>query len=178
VLRSRAGFTLIELIIVITVIGLISTVVVSSYNRISRGFKSTLAVDNLVSELRSLQSLSLNRQESCYGLAVRDGQSIEFVEVPLVNEFVGCDKQDQLIYRGNFTLNEGVILAGVKQGSSTLPLANLSLLFTPPLGEVALSAASNSTEVIELEIKHPQAEDSSYVTITPSGIISKVEPNA
>lgn len=181
--RSRAGFTLIELVIVITIIGIISTVVVNSYSRISRGFKSTLAIDNFVIEMRGLQSLALNKQESCYGLAVRDGESIEFVEVPLVSAFEGCGDFADFTYRKNFSLDEGVVLTGVKDsGGSSETLNNFWLLFTPPQGEVVFPEnvvlGDEQVDWIELEIKHPQAPESSYVTITKSGIVSKVEPNA
>ncbi|PIY89440.1 MAG: hypothetical protein COY74_05920, partial [Nitrosopumilales archaeon CG_4_10_14_0_8_um_filter_34_8] len=54
--HNSKGFSLIELVVVISVIALLSTIIMGGYNRTVQSYKLSLLSDEFVSQLQSLKT--------------------------------------------------------------------------------------------------------------------------
>jgi prepilin-type N-terminal cleavage/methylation domain-containing protein len=75
---KKSAFTLVELLVVISVIGVISSLGFAAYTQFSRSQIVTQAIEKIISDLHLAQSLALNNQkpEEC-GVNLLDGYSFE-----------------------------------------------------------------------------------------------------
>ncbi len=63
--HKKTGFTLIEVLIVVLIIGVLTSIGVASYNSFNERKKVEVAADNFTKVLRSMQSKAVNGQKDC-----------------------------------------------------------------------------------------------------------------
>ena len=72
----KNGFTLIEMLLVITIIGILATIIISQYARTTKSAKLVALTDELISEIKETRDLSIlgvknkyGENHNCYGLS-------------------------------------------------------------------------------------------------------------
>lgn len=171
-LRFKTAFTIIELIIVITVIAIVSTAIIGGYNRISSGFKANLAVDNLLSELRLLQNDAAKQSELCYGISTNANSDLILVKAGYLDRFNLCDTQN-LETISNYTESEGVSLDSVKQEATRISNDRFLIMFYPPEGKAYFpDPAISAQTALEFGLSAPELAEPSFIQVSPTGLIS------
>lgn len=169
-LHFKKGFTIIELLVVITIIAIVSTAIVGGYNRLSTSFKANLAVDNLLSELRLLQSKSGNQSDTCYGITQRDGDFI-FVETEFIDKLRLCNTDTTDIQ--NYSETEKIYLGEVKQNANLVAKEKFLILFYPSDGRAYFpDPALISQDVLSFTIEAERLETPAVIKVSTTGLIS------
>lgn len=79
--RDSRGFTLVEMLAVIFIISLLSTLLIANYRRSQKQYALEQAAQKLVSNLRRVQAMAMSGQDIspggvwCYGLYIKKGES-------------------------------------------------------------------------------------------------------
>jgi len=95
------GYTLIELLISMTIIGIITSVVVINVQKISTDYTFDMYSLNLVNDIRMLQEKSVSNSNKSYSMILRnDGYDLKenmtkFKKVKLKSQFILVDKSNQ-----------------------------------------------------------------------------------
>ena len=96
---SKSGFTLIELIIVMAIIGIMSVTAIGSYSQVRASAELSLQVDEIVSELRKVQAKSRNSENNkCIGIRFdnsKDNTGIFYTEAEYKNPISKCGVENQ-----------------------------------------------------------------------------------
>ncbi len=165
--RSQSGFTLIELMVVISIIAIMFGIDLSSYNTFNRNQILQQAAENLRSDLRLAQNKALAGQKP-------------------VNQPTFCNGGTLIGY--GFTINafsysfaaycsDGTVSAPVK--SVDLAQKNVGLVYTAPkliflvLGR-GVDLGSSERQTITLN----SAGQSRYIDVSPQGVIKLYSPGA
>lgn len=159
---KKAGFTLLELLIVICIIGILALLTISNYAGVQRGARLDFAADSVVSIIKEQQLLakSGNRDEDgnlqCYAfkLVVADEQN-EAQALMGSSDYIGlpkddngnvmsnpdpslvdvCEKigDDEWQARGIF--EAGTVLQNISEVTNGQDLSSLELYFKPPFAQ-------------------------------------------
>ncbi len=111
--KSSAGFSLIELLIVISIIGFLSAVGLASYLNFNRSQILTQATEKVVSDLRLTQSLAANNQKpvSCSEDLKLSGYSFKVESTSAYGIFVNCGLEGEEILIKSGTIPLGLALS-------------------------------------------------------------------
>ncbi len=151
---NKKGFTLIEMLIVISIISLLAVMAVSSFGAAQKKARLDIAVDSIMSVLKEQQGKAkTGRQGSggsadslpgalCYGVVFQTAVPyVQTVTVPYRS--VANDKSAKADYCDAITspalvilpVTEDIVLKQIQQGSADAG-EKLVLMFKPPLGSV------------------------------------------
>jgi len=125
----RKGFTIIEILIVILIIGILSSLTLRSYNKTRQAAELSLRIDNLMTDLREAKNQSKNATtQICRGFKFDDNKIFR-VEAEYQNPITRCSEN---------TKEEPYDLLSVERigrsGQKSF-VKDVTILFTPPLGE-------------------------------------------
>jgi len=102
------GFTLVELLVTITIISLVFSIGLVQYNRFNRRQILTKAKDQLISDLRLTQSKALSGEKpSDCGVGPLSGHKLEFTSNSNYQITAVCDSD--VVVSAGLSLTEGVI---------------------------------------------------------------------
>ncbi len=198
-----AGFTLLEMLLVVAIVGILAVVAIGNFGGITRSVKLDLATDNIVSLIKLQQGkasggVSENGDKEggiyCYGIKFRkvasaDGgkqveNQVQLAKVPYLR--VGTDRADvcdfqsvdESAYLGpaNFDSSSDVELTAIRAGDQDA--GELYLLFKPPFAKATVRGEGGSEiaspGTVTLEIKSVYAEEMQYIDFSPAtGLIKK-----
>lgn len=110
-MSKKAAFTLIEIIIVITIVAFLSAAIYSGYSRLSGTYNLALATDDFGSKLSELKNKALYSGDNfCYGFMI-EKSALKVVKAKFLNPVEKCtgdyEETEQLT-------GEDLILADVK----------------------------------------------------------------
>lgn len=74
--KNKKGFTLVEVLLVVFIIGILSTVALSSYNNSTQNFSFISAYKEMMSSLRNARSYAITNKEGAVGVPDRYGVCI------------------------------------------------------------------------------------------------------
>lgn len=128
----KPAFTLIELLIVISIIGILSVLAVSNYSAIRSSIENQFTVDTLIQEIRQQSKLSQNQQDpKCFNLyfEVEENQ-IQKYQTQFDSSTRTCQLRDggaeNLLEDSELVIDQ-IILNGTQ-------IEEYNLGFQPPLG--------------------------------------------
>ena len=155
--NTLQGFTLIEMLIVIVIIGLLAFMAVSSFGSAQKAARLDIAVDTIMSVIKEQQGKArAGRQVSgvpggknlCYGVVFQKSfPSVQTVTVPYVAVSPNsahadyCDVAD-LTVKPVLTpaaVSADIVFQKILQGGSDVTSSGLVLVFKPPFGAILQS---------------------------------------
>lgn len=134
-IRKKRGFTLIELIVSISIIGLVTTLSVANYRRGSNSGELTMAIQDVVSEVRKVQGYTMALKEhndtfpDGWGIVFQKDSSeiVVFADLNTNNKF---DGGNELFLRRPIALSENVVVTNINVGGTNYNY--LYLVYSPP----------------------------------------------
>lgn len=189
---KKEGFTLIELILVIFIIAVLSTLAINGYTQYRRSALLDFAADNFVAEFYALRDKTIHgnyggEEESakCYGLYFQhvDGiVEIKKIEIPYsglkkpteINEegdfswnFETCDKSTLVADLPNFESlgkDESVKFVEVYDDENGSVLSDFAILFVPPDGNIELDLFGQalSLQKVKVVIKYGESDENQF----------------
>lgn len=145
--HSRSyGFTLIEMLVVIFILALISSVSIANYRKAERQKRVAIAADIVTNAIRNAQNFSLTSRQLAASSCVQ-GKSpksyIIFFSFSQTLELYGVDKCDAsfLIESYVYPTSTRIQSSGYKLNGSSV--ASLQAKFTPPFAKLTASSGSN-----------------------------------
>ncbi len=156
-MRKRKAFTLVEIIIVVTIIALLALVAIGNYGAARQQAKMDIIVDTLISALKEKQSLARSGRggdtPQCYGLLLQTG-------APYVQELIApyvsvnpdidstrvdfCDMSEWSVKKTTFDLLENYKISSIDQFGT--PASTFVIMFRPPEGRISIGNNLNNIE--------------------------------
>ena len=197
-LNSSSGFTVVELMVVFTIIILLSSVIIINWNNQTPGRSLTIGQNELVTNIRKVQSYAVSSRNinstvpaKFYFLKFQEGQRVYSINASdsAINPVYYSDLE-------TFNLPTGLIISDItltptNGGSNLSPtclMMSMSVIYgkTYFLSDIcdasALSIVNNPASIatranynLTLTLTHPQKNISKSVTVY--GLTSKVEAN-
>jgi len=162
--HNSKGFSLIELVVVISVIAQLSTIIMGGYNRTVQSYKLSLLSDEFVSQLQSLKTeVSSKNLPICKGVLV-DEDGVFFVESPYLNPVEKCDKIPSKVTP--FADNK-LLVRGIKIDSREID--RFTYYYTPPHGDIFFPFESiNDSTVVRMLLNLKNTEKEREVFLIPA----------
>lgn len=171
----KKGFTLVELMVVVAVIAISSSILLLNWEPAQKAFNLRHAAFQLAEDLRRAQQLSLStHQFQCNPLPAEDhtgyGLYLNTSSTTSYQVFENCNDEnrswDSGEERETLHFTSGISIQGLKVGSS--PVNNLSILFVPPNPDTYINENSSGQEA---EITLTNGKATAVVKINNGGRI-------
>lgn len=149
-MKSKNGFTLIEIIIVISIILIISGIGIGIYANSRKHLVVDLDADKLIALLHSLREEAKTASPAkCLGIRFSNDETPLKIESSFDSDSQSCasERSASNIQRSASSIQWGAetVIADILLDSSTAD--DLSVLFVPPFGEIEFSPAGSESEI-------------------------------
>lgn len=154
--NNGRGFTLLELVIVIAIVGILASLALASYANIRRQAKLDLAFDGLVTMIKEQSSkaksgrLQNGSQLSCYGFSIekkQDATSVQTFSMPYIsisqNQADVCDPAKKAVLVSSFL--EDVVVKDITLNGRALDQAEVT--FKPPFGKAFAASGTPLADI-------------------------------
>lgn len=172
------GFTLIELIVSITIMSIVFAIVAPQYSKYVNSRALSLAQEQIVGDIRMTQNYTMNTIKA-NGSFPEGGYGVRFIKDSDVY-IIFADNDGDKIYKadGSEKFQEMEMSGGIKINSLRIDgIANdpVDLVFSPPYGITYINGVNKSGGVfINLEIEIINKDnDTKTITVRSSGLITK-----
>ena len=139
-----SGFTLIEMVVVIAILGIISSVMFANFRFGKKELTLTNAAENLVGDLRLAQNMSLGLKieegvipQGGYGMRVQVGSSTYELFADSGDKIYQADEMVNTV-----SLPDEVEITSISTGTPS------DIVFVPPHMDIYINASQSSDEVI------------------------------
>lgn len=146
----RRGFTLIEIVVVISIIAILSIVVMQGYNRTLQRQRLSLIADDLITKVNEQRrTVSSNSEADCLGIELTE-EVANLISAPFLGRFVGCDHANRAVVG---PVAEGLTVKSITHNGQPAP-SGLVVYYKPPNAELEFPNIElwDSGSVFELEI--------------------------
>ena len=175
-LHDKNGFTLIELIIVIAIIGIMLAITVPQYSKFCDSRALSLGEDQVVNDIRMVQNYAYSILKN-NGFFPVGGYGINFLKDS--NEYiVFADEDGDMEYDGvseifeKIELPRDVKIISLKINSTEEADGVVDLVFTPPYGKVLIDKNNKiAGNFIDLEIVIGNSSGSKTINISSSRMV-------
>lgn len=157
--KNNSGFTLIELIVSITILGLITTISIANYKKGGNSTELIAVTQDIVSEIRKTQSFAMSSEEmngvnppGGWGIKLQDNSS----EISIFADITADSKltDDSEIYsKSKFSLSENVFVSDINVNGNNYP--NFYMTFIPPDPTINIAGADSGNNLSSFQ---PTAE--------------------
>lgn len=143
-IRTNAGFTLIELMITILILGLVAALALPTYGRFMQDWKLSGEADQFASAMRTARSSAVMKNiDAVFNFDMNTNTYFYFEDEN------GNGVRDHGEYRSdNFQLFNGIVIAGHTLSTRTLTFGRMGN--TRESGSITLRNANNNTRVIRV----------------------------
>jgi prepilin-type N-terminal cleavage/methylation domain-containing protein len=178
--KSSAGFTLVEMMVVLTISMVISSLFLANYKQSQSGRNLKLAADSVVSATRLMQNNILSGLPHPAGNPTRDYS----VRINQTQYFTYVDQTDpsggitNRITLETINFPPNVSVTSITLGATSIaPGTGLEIRFFPPFGTIKLVNPSTSTEVADTTATVVFSYPGSSVTktLTIDGISGRIQ---
>lgn len=168
IFNNFLGFTLIELMTSITIVGIISTVFIVNYRSTEEKSKLTMAVQKVASDIRLVQSYSLGEKEFNGSFPV-GGWGVNFDIATPEKYIIFADENSSKNYDNvSEKFAEILLPSGVKINSLSIPGSSANIIFLPPDPETYI----NGDSISEIKVYFIDRHDSQkYVFVNFLGLV-------
>lgn len=144
-LKLKPAFTLIELLIVIAIIGILSTLAISNYSAIRASIENQFTVDTLIQEIRQQSKLSQNQQDpKCHNIYFQvEENQIQKYQTSFDSSTRTCQLRDagsENLLEDSELIIDQIILNGNQ-------IEEYLLEFQPPLGRPAATLDDREVQI-------------------------------
>ena len=175
--HNQSGFTLIELIVVIFILGIISSIIIANFRNGEKSKRVTIGADTIVDALRTAQEDALTGKNTSNSNANCKIPLYYFIDFSYSNSFTlsaynNCDVVEQI---QTYTLptNTTIKSGSIKLNGLALP-GHLKILFTLPFATSVANSVLGSFKFTSVSLV-VQATDGSFTkTVTIDGISNRV----
>ncbi len=199
-MKKRSAFTLIEMLMVVTIIAVLAALAVSSYGLANQKAKLDVLADTIVSVLKQRQSLVKNGkgvladdgrmangsqefQPLCYGLLFdtteKGNKAVQYIEAPYLSvSGMAADVCDVAeIKKRDFEQMNKYLISGIKKNESDLN--NITILFKPPFARTMLLNDNlplpSGASVIDITLKSENQNETRVIRFdTASNVIERI----
>jgi prepilin-type N-terminal cleavage/methylation domain-containing protein len=173
---KKKGFTLIEIIIVLGIIGLVAVISVASYGIAKRKVELDIAADSvqsLIAEARDKSKSGYTKGEElsdttslCFGIFAEVGRNIELFNTPYNKLNKKCEKDNLNFIKTGFQ-NKQIFMKEIYFYGEPLE-KDLTIFFKPPYGEIefvdtADTGKFNEEPLVKFVIGYRDLEGSIYL---------------
>ena len=157
--NSQSAFTLIELLIVIVIMGFLSTLVTVNFQRQRQGQELMAAVNDMLSKIREVQSNLLA------GKAVSGATAATAYELTLTAG-AGSVQIDYFLGTNRTPLETAGLLRNTQVQQITVagnPQSPVALRFTAPYG--AITVGGTATQTVLITLQHVKSQQTRVIVI-------------
>ncbi len=185
---SQQGFTLLELLITIAVIGLIATLMLANFKQGEKVKRVQLTIDGVVNLIRLGQNYTLagkqiQRTSGCSGDNTIADYRIVVTNASSVINLYADDKCGTAVLIDKYTLpdkvqqkNNGVSYTVCSPSCSTVTANRVEFLFTPPFGKITARTGSSGsyTDFSSADITYQSTDGTSTKTFRVDGVSGRI----
>ena len=145
--RKSSGFTLIEILVVVSVIAIISTYLIVNWRKNEKRYQVQFAAQELVQNLRKAQDMALSGKKYPGETTVPSAYGIYFNLSTKNSYLIFGDKNGNNTYQGGDILVETILLeTGIEIYS--LPASTLNTVFSIPDGFAIITPSAASATIV------------------------------
>ncbi|MCK5413640.1 MAG: prepilin-type N-terminal cleavage/methylation domain-containing protein [Candidatus Pacebacteria bacterium] len=176
-LNNKFGFSLIELMTVIAIVGIMTSIVVPYYTRNRDSKALSFGIEQIISDIRLVQNYAFSTLEADGSYPV-GGYGINFL-IDSNEYIIFADQDGNMEYNSGddivntIKLSRGVKVVSLKINGTEDSNGEIDLVFTPPYGKVFIDTQNQiSSNFINLEITVSNIIGSKTVTMSSSGLLN------
>lgn len=157
--KRQSGFTLVELMVSVSIMVLLLSVFTANFNGLSRSRNLKLAENNFVSDLHEMQSLSIASKNASVGHPASSYQALLSTASQASSAQYSLASSDNSQPSISYSISS-VNLPGniyiknlnvLKPDGTNIPVTGLTLYFTVPYGRVLMTYSGSSSEIKEAD---------------------------
>lgn len=128
---KNRGFTLVEMLVVIFIIGIISTILIVNWRKNENQYKLQRAAQEIAFNIRKAQEMALNGRKCSDGEVPNSSFGVNFDNATINSYTIFCDRNDNNMYQTpsadlfveTISIESGIIIHSLSSGAQDLDIA-------------------------------------------------------
>jgi len=159
-LNDKSGFTMIELLVVMAIMGIIAAIALPSYNKARNSKELLLAREQIAGDIRMAQNYSYNVLKFTDGSFPAGGYGVHFDISTPKKYIIFADLNDNQTYDAaletfqEINLPRSVEISELRANGDSVDISPVDIVFKPPYGNVFITSSPD----LKIEIKNSDGE--------------------